>query len=70
VHVLHLDRSQVDQRIAMAPDRTQSSHLVLGVEGAAQQPYRVQVLQPLAILYIALASGNVLLMMCIDQAYA
>ena len=36
LHVLDVDRGHIDQSIAMAQDRAQSSHLVLGVEGAAQ----------------------------------
>ena len=34
---------------------------------AGQQPYQVQILDPLAVGYVALASGHTLQIVCVDQ---
>jgi len=56
------------QRIAMTQDRAHGADLVGGPKAAAQQADAVEVLQPLAILHVGLAPGQIFAMARVDQA--
>jgi hypothetical protein len=45
------------------------AHLAVGAEGTAQQAQTHELLQPLAVLHVALAPGHVLHLACIDQEH-
>ena len=53
----------------MTKDRTHRADLLFRPERSAQQTYRMQILQPLAIDDIALAPGYMLDMLRIHQAH-
>ena len=56
LHVQHASRCRLHQGIAMPKQGAQRAHLLGRSKGAAQQSGRVQMAQPLAVGYVALAA--------------
>jgi hypothetical protein len=65
--MLQVHRRQLHQAVAIAHQRTDCADLLLGAKAGAQQPRRVQMLQPLAVADVGLASRHVLHMTRVDQ---
>jgi hypothetical protein len=53
----------------MPPERPERADLVRWPETGLQQPARMEVLNPLAVGYIALAAGHALEVMGVDQIH-
>ena len=60
LHVLHMHRSRFHQVGPMTAQRTQGADRCLRTERATQQTHRMQVLQPLTVAYVRLASRYML----------
>jgi hypothetical protein len=69
LHVLHVRRRHLHQTVAVTEEGTNDANSILGSKRGSQQPYRMEILQPLTIDDIALAPGNVPDMMSIHQAH-
>jgi hypothetical protein len=67
VHVLDVMCSMRYQHGALAQIAAQHADLLLGAKGAAQKPVGVQLLQPLTVEHITLASRHVLNLARIEQ---
>lgn len=52
---------------AMTEERAQGAHLGVGAEGGRKQPQGVELLQPLAVMHVRLATGHVLDVVGVDQ---
>jgi len=57
----------LDELGAMTEERAQGAHLGIGAEGGGKQPQGVELLQPLAVLHVRLATGHVLDVAGVDQ---
>ena len=69
LHMLKMDSSHLHQALPVTHQRAQRTDLLLGPEAGPQQTYRVQILQPLAVAHVGLASRHVLHMPRVDQPY-
>ena len=69
LHVLNVRGGIVDQPLAMAQVGAQTHDAVAGTEAPAQQPVLVELLQPLRIVHIRLAAGDVLDVARVDQQH-
>ena len=67
--MLHAPRERADQRLPLSHEAPQDADRVLRPEGAAEQPEGVQLLDPLAIQDVALASRHVLQPAGLDQLH-
>lgn len=67
--MLALHRAGADQLITIPQVAAQDTHLVGGSKGAVEQATAMQWLQPLTVLDIGLASGNILGLPGIDQPH-
>src|ERR1700758_2099198 len=55
------------ETLSMTPKRAQYANLVGWPKTCLQQSHRMQILDPLTVRNVALAPGNVLHMMCVNQ---
>ena len=67
LHVLHAPRGRADEGLPLPHEASQDANRVLRPEGAAEQPEGMQLLNPLAIQNVALASRHVLQPAGLDQ---
>ena len=68
MQVAHAPARAAQERLAMAQDGAHGADLIGGTKAAAQQADGVEVLQPLAVLHVGLAPGQILAMPRVDQA--
>ena len=64
----HAAAGPAHERVPMAEDRPHGADLVGGPEAAAQQADGVEILQPLAVLHVGLAAGQVFAVARVDEA--
>ena len=69
LHVQDVRGAMLDQGGAVTEQTAQGAHLGIGSKRAAQQAQTVQLLNPLAIEHVALATGHMLEMPTIDQKH-
>src|SRR5260370_41372443 len=67
LHVQNVLRSHLQQAATVPPQGTNGTDRFWWPEAGPQQPYRVQILDPLAVGYIALASRDALQIVRVDQ---
>ena len=67
--MLQMEGGQLNEVVAMTPQRTERADFVVGTKGPAQQSHGMKVLNPLAVGNIGLSAGHVLDVMGIDQPY-
>ena len=67
LHALHPTGLLGQQHLALARHRAHHAHLAVRAPRRAQQPQAHELLQPLAVLHVALAPGHVLHLPRIDQ---
>src|SRR6266404_4054388 len=67
LHVQNVLGCHLEQAAAVPPQGTNGTDRIRWTEACPQQPYRVQILDPLAVGYVALASGHTLQIVRIDQ---
>jgi hypothetical protein len=60
LHALDVRGAVADQGVALAQVAAQHAGLIIGAEGAREQAEGVELLEPLAVLHVALAAGTVL----------
>jgi len=68
LHVQGVLGGHLQQAAAVAPQCPQRADFLRRAEARSQQPDRMQVLNPLAVGYVALAAWNALPIMGVDQA--
>ncbi len=68
LEVLHVAAGITRERGPMAQERTHGTNLFRGAEAGAQQADRVQVLNPLTVADVGLATGEIFTVAGIDQA--
>ena len=69
LHMLHISALAAQQRAALAVQRAQHTHLLGGAECAAQQPVGHELLKPLTVQYVGLATRHILDVPGIDQKH-
>src|SRR5882724_8974406 len=67
LHVQNVLGSHLQQAATVPPQGTKGTDRIRWPEARPQQPDRVQILDPLAVTYVALPSGHTLQIMRIDQ---
>src|SRR5260370_31015787 len=67
LHVQNVLRSHLQKAATVPPQGTNGTDRFWWPEAGPQQPYRVQILDPLAVGYIALASRDALQIVRVDQ---
>jgi hypothetical protein len=67
VHVLHVPDTLAHKAVPVPPQAADRSHIRGRAERRAQQPHRVQVLQPLAVLHVGFPSRHVFDVSRVDQ---
>src|ERR1700722_17068249 len=67
LHVQDVLGGHLNQVAAMSPERSYGADESRWPETGTEQPYRMQVLKPLAIGYVCLPARNVLHVLCVDQ---
>ena len=69
LHVLEMKGGQLDEIVAMTPQRTDRANFGVGTKGTTQQSRRMKVLNPLAVGNIGLSARHVLDVMGVDQSH-
>lgn len=69
LHALNHGGAIADEGVAVTDVAAQDADLVVGAEGGREQPEGVQLLQPLAVLDVALSRGDVLDVARVDEPH-
>ena len=69
LHMLDVRGTVADQHIPMADESAEGADIIGGAEGALKQAVGVELLDPLAVEDIGLATGNILDVTGVDQEY-
>src|ERR1700722_3565255 len=67
LHVQDVLGGHLNQAAAMSPERSYGADESRWPKTGTKQPYRMQVLEPLAIGYVCLPARNVLHVLCVHQ---